>query len=76
MIRDRITTAIADHRRYASLEDHTPEQLADAILAAVPEIAALEQQRCRECGGNLVELDLALGEGLCALCRDVAGAVV
>ena len=75
MIRDRMLEAVAQLRRYSEPDRRTAEEIVDAILVAVPEIRGLDGLHCRDCGGNLTELDLATKDGLCALCRDVAEAV-
>ena len=75
MIRDDIINAVASLRRYTTADQWTDEQIADAILLAVPQIRGLDGLHCHECGGNLTELDLVLSDGLCGLCRDVQQAV-
>lgn len=75
MIRERMLDAVAKLRRYSEPEAWTDEEIVSAILVEIPEIAGLDGLHCRECGGNLTELDLASRDGLCALCRDVYEAV-
>lgn len=74
-IRDRIVSAIDDLRRYHPAEAWTADEIADKILVEIPEIRGLDGLQCRDCGGNLTELDVASRDGLCTLCRDIAEAV-
>lgn len=70
MIRDRLIESIKKLERYSSSANWTPEGLAAQILMDIPEIAALDGLRCRDCGANQTELDTVIGDGLCELCRD------
>lgn len=74
-IRERIIASVERLQRYAQPEAWTPESIAAQILTDIPEIAGLDGLHCRDCGGNLTELDLATRDGLCTLCRDITEAV-
>lgn len=75
MIRDRLIEAVDQLRRYTTPDQWTNEQIADAILTAIPEVAAIDGLKCRDCGANQSELDQIIGDGLCDLCRDTAEAI-
>lgn len=75
MIRNRLIDAVDQLRRYTTPVLWTNEDIADAILSAIPEVAAIDGLKCRDCGANQTELDQIVGDGLCDLCRDTAQAV-
>lgn len=76
MIRDRITESIAKLARYTTPDKWTPETITAQILMDIPEIAALDGVKCRDCGANLTELDHVIADGLCDLCRDTSAQAV
>lgn len=71
MIRQRLIDSITHLHRYTTPDNWTPESIAQQILSDIPEIAALDGLKCRDCGANQSELDQIIGDGLCDLCRDV-----
>lgn len=69
-IRERMLESVEKLRRYATSDMWTPDTIVQQILIDIPEIAALDGLKCRDCGANQTELDTVIGDGLCDLCRD------
>jgi hypothetical protein len=75
MIRERMLESVERLHRYATPDKWSPETIVQQILVDIPEIAALDGLKCRDCGANQTELDQIMGDGLCDFCRDTGQAV-
>lgn len=70
MIRTRMLESVEKLKRYTTPDNWTADAIVTQLLLDMPEIAALDGLKCRDCGANQTELDQIIGDGLCVLCRD------
>lgn len=70
MIRTRMLKSVEKLKRYTTPDNWTADAIVTQLLLDLPEIAALDGLKCRDCGANQTELDQIIGDGLCVLCRE------